>query len=161
MSPLIARIEALWQRLVALLEALQPLALLAARVYVFQVFFFSGLLKIQHWDTTMSLFSDYYHVPVLPPLLAAVMGTAGELGCSTLLLAGLAGRFTALGLSVVNLFAYLSLPAEDLSDPIRMQHAFWGSLLLGLALWGPGKLSADGLIGWLRARRAPAVLQRA
>jgi putative oxidoreductase len=161
MSTLIIRLDAFWQRAVALLEALQPLALLAARVYVFQVFFFSGLLKVQHWDTTLSLFSDYYQVPLLPPTLAAVMGAAGELVFSSLLLAGLAGRFAALGLFVVNLFAFLSLPEADLSDPIRMQHAFWGSLLTVLALWGPGPLSADRLIGWWRTRRPAFASQRA
>jgi putative oxidoreductase len=46
---------------------LQPLALLAARLYVAQVFFLSGLTKLRDWDTTLALFADEYHVPLLPP----------------------------------------------------------------------------------------------
>lgn len=143
--PMLAPVTRLWARFVMLLEALQPLAQLAARLYIFRVFFLSGLTKIHDWDTTLALFTDEYKVPLLPPALAAVMGTSGELGLSSLLLVGLFGRFAALGLSVLNVVAFISLP--EVSDPIVMQHQFWGSLLLALALWGPGKLSADGLLG--------------
>jgi putative oxidoreductase len=141
----IQRVRSLWALLVRALEALQPAAQLAARLYIFRVFFLSGLTKIHDWSTTLALFTDEYHVPLLPPALAAVMGTAGELGLSSLLLVGLFGRFAALGLSVLNVVAFLSLP--EVSDPIMMQHEFWGSLLLALALWGPGRWSADGWLG--------------
>ena len=40
------------------LEALQPAAQLAARVYVGAAFFRSGLTKIADWDTTLALFQD-------------------------------------------------------------------------------------------------------
>ena len=58
----------------------QALGLLAARLYLFDVFFKSGLTKIKDWEGTLYLFNNEYHVPVLPPEWAAVMGTAGELG---------------------------------------------------------------------------------
>ncbi|WOB07091.1 DoxX family protein [Piscinibacter gummiphilus] len=134
----------LWSRFVAALEALQPAAQLGARLYVAQVFFMSGLTKIHDWDTTLALFADEYQVPLLPPPVAAVMGTAGELVLPVLLLLGLGGRFAALGLSVVNAVAVLSL--GEIAPAALQQHVFWGSLLLALVLWGPGKWSLDSLL---------------
>ncbi|KQU81432.1 MULTISPECIES: DoxX family protein [unclassified Rhizobacter] len=134
----------LWRRFVAVLESLQPVAQLAARLYVAQAFFLSGLTKIRDWDTTLALFNDEYQVPLLPPGLAAVMGTGGELVLPVLLALGLAGRFAALGLSVMNVVAVLSL--AEIAPAALQQHQFWGSLLIGLALWGPGLLSLDRVI---------------
>jgi putative oxidoreductase len=134
----------LWSRFVIALEALQPAAQLGARLYVAQVFFMSGLTKVHDWETTLALFADEYKVPLLPPPVAAVMGTAGELVLPVLLLLGLGGRFAALGLSVVNLVAVLSL--QEIAPAALQQHVFWGSLLLALVLWGPGKWSLDRLI---------------
>lgn len=123
------------------LEALQPAAQLAARWYVGAAFFRSGLTKIADWDITLALFEDEYHVPLLPPDVAAVMGTGGELVLPVLLVLGLFGRFGALGLSVMNVVAVLSL--TEIADAALQQHVFWGSLLAGLALWGPGRWSLD------------------
>jgi putative oxidoreductase len=135
---------ALYERAVAALESLQPAAQLAARLYVAKVFFWSGLTKTRDWDITVALFTDEYHVPVLSPELAAVLGTAGELVLPVLLALGLGGRFAALGLSVVNVVAVISL--SEIAEPALMQHVFWGSLLLGLLLWGPGRWSLDRII---------------
>lgn len=135
------------RRTVGWLDSLQPLALLAARLYVAQVFWLSGLTKIRDWDTTLALFENEYQVPLLSPTVAAWMGTGGELALPVLLALGLAGRFAAAGLSVVNVVAVLSL--AEIAPAALQQHQFWGSLLLGLLLWGPGKLSLD----WVIARR--------
>src|SRR5262245_1692240 len=105
----LARALALWDGLVKLLDHLQPLAALLARLYVAHVFFLSGLTKLRDWSVTLALFMDEYMVPVLPPEVAAVMGTTGELVLPALLVLGLAGRFAALGLSVMNVVAVLSL----------------------------------------------------
>jgi putative oxidoreductase len=69
---------------------------------------------------------------------------------------GLAGRFAALGLFVVNAVAVISLP--EIADAALQQHVFWGSLLLGLVLWGPGRWSADRLLqrAWPYAGRPVA-----
>lgn len=147
MTSLTHRLLPPWQRLVGLLESLQPLAQLAARLYVAQVFFLSGLTKLRDWDTTLALFADEYHVPLLPPPLAAVMGTGGELVLPVLLALGLGGRLAAAGLFVVNAVAVASL--SDIAPAALQQHVFWGSLLLALLLWGPGRLAADA---WLRGR---------
>jgi putative oxidoreductase len=123
------------------LEALQPAAQLAARVYVGAAFFRSGLTKIADWETTLALFQDEYKVPLLPTDVAAVLGTGGELLLPVLLVLGLFGRFGALGLSVINVVAVLSL--EEIAPAALQQHVFWGSLLAALVLWGPGRWSAD------------------
>ena len=58
------------QKLGALLNTLQPLALLAARLYVAWVFFASGLIKIDNWETTLFLFELEYAVPFFSPVVA-------------------------------------------------------------------------------------------
>jgi putative oxidoreductase len=140
----------LWERGVALLGWLQSPALLAARVYVGLAFFRSGLTKIADWDTTLALFQDEYHVPLLPTSVAAVMGTTGELVLPVLLVLGLAGRFGALGLSVVNAIAVLSL--AEIAPAALAEHHLWGALLAVVALWGPGRWSIDALL-WPALRR--------
>lgn len=138
--------------LVSGLQWLQPLAALAARLYVARVFFLSGLTKLRDWDITLALFQDEYHVPLLPPEVAAIMGTTGETVLPVLLVLGLAGRIPALGLSVVNVVAALSL--SDIAPAALQGHVFWGALLAGLAVYGSGPLSLDRWLGPWLARRA-------
>jgi putative oxidoreductase len=133
-----------WGKLVIGLEALKNPAQLVARLYVGSVFFVAGLTKIRDWDTTVALFTEEYKIPVLThlsPTLAAVMGTGGELILPVLLVFGLFGRFAALGLSVMNIVAVISL--SEIAPAALQQHQFWGSLLAGLAIWGVGQWSVD------------------
>ena len=138
-------IRTLNQGLTQALDALQPLAALLARLYVAQVFFLSGLTKLRDWDTTVALFTDEYKVPVLSPAMAAAMGTAGELVLPVLLVLGLGGRVGALGLSVVNIVAVISL--SDIAPAALQQHISWGILLAGLAVFGSGRWSVDQWLG--------------
>ncbi|MBY0463828.1 MAG: DoxX family protein [Burkholderiales bacterium] len=125
-----------WIRFGVQLNRLQPLAALLARLYVAQVFFLSGLTKLRDWDTTLFLFTEEYKVPLLSPAVAAVMGTGGELVLPVLLALGLGGRFAALGLSVVNVVAVISL--SDIAPAALQQHVLWGALLAGVAVYGSG-----------------------
>lgn len=145
---LLQRGLSLWNALAAGLDSARPLAALLARAYLAQVFFLSGLTKVRDWDTTLLLFTEEYKVPLLSPEVAAVMGTAGELVLPVLLLFGLAGRFAALGLSVVNVMAVLSL--SEIAPAAMQQHITWGVLLAALALYGVGKWSVD--CAWLKPR---------
>ncbi len=131
------------------LIALQPLAALLARLYVAQVFFLSGLTKLRDWDITLALFADEYHVPLLSPAVAAMLGTLGELVLPVLLVLGVAGRFAALGLSVVNAVAVVSL--AEIAPAALQQHITWGVLLAALALYGCGPWS---LARWVWPSRA-------
>lgn len=136
----------LWNRFSSLLDSLRQLAALVARAYLAQVFFLSGLTKIRDWEITLLLFTEEYQVPLLSPQVAAVMGTGGELVLPVLLLLGLAGRFAALGLSVVNVVAVLSL--SEIAPAALQQHITWGVLLAALVIHGVGRWSVDCL--WLK-----------
>ncbi|WP_051304474.1 DoxX family protein [Chitinilyticum litopenaei] len=125
---------------------LQPLAALLARLYVAKVFFLSGLTKLRDWDTTILLFTEEYRMPLLPPDVAAVMGTAGEIVLPVLLVLGWPGRFAAAGLFVVNAVAAVSYPALELLE--LKDHYLWGVLLGYLVLHGVGRWSLEGWLGY-------------
>lgn len=137
----IASLYRLQDRCLRFLNHLSPLLSVAARLYVAQVFWASALTKLRNWDSTMFLFEEEYHVPWLSPELAAYLGTGGEFILPLLLAPGLMGRFAALGLSVVNGVAVLSL--QEIAPAALMQHIYWGSILLWLTVSGPGKWSLD------------------
>jgi putative oxidoreductase len=92
----------------------------------------------------LTLFEYEYAVPLLPPELAAYLGTAAELSLPVLLVLGLGGRFTALALFLFNIVAVISYP--DLSDIGRQDHIYWGMLLGVLTVHGLGKLSLDHVL---------------
>jgi putative oxidoreductase len=126
------------------LNFLAPLFDLALRLYVAWVFFRSGLVKIQSWDTTLYLFENEYAVPFLPPEIAAYLGTAAELTLPAFLALGLGTRFAALALFAFNAVAVLSYP--ELSPAGLKDHMLWGALMLVTLFHGPGKLALDA---WL------------
>jgi putative oxidoreductase len=139
----------LWRWSVSWLEALQPVAALAARGYVAYAFLLSGLTKLRDWDITLALFTDEYKVPWLPPAWAAFLGTGGELVLPVLLALGLASRFAALGLSVINVVAVISL--SDIAPAAFQQHVLWGTLLVAIAVYGPDRYSLDHFVmDWVR-----------
>ena len=120
-----------------------PLAVcqLLFRLAIAGVFFRAGLTKITSWEPTVALFRDEYKVPVLSPEIAAALATTFELGCSLLLIAGLATRLATLPLlamiAVIQCFVYPNAWPE---------HLTWASILVFLLTRGPGALSLDRLI---------------
>jgi len=127
---------------------LAPALDLALRIFVANVFFKSGLTKIQNWDSTLYLFSDVYQVPLLPSDIAAYMATAGELGLSVLLVLGLFGRFAAAGLFILNAVAAYSY-YSGLSEAGLNQHLYWGLMLAVLLVISRNQWSLDE---WLEKR---------
>ncbi len=111
------------------------------RLAIASVFLPAGLLKIASWQSTIALFQDEYKVPLLPPVIAATMVTVFELGCSSLLIAGLGTRLATLPLVgqivTVQLFVYPQALHE---------HLVWGTILLFLLTRGGGTISADHLL---------------
>ena len=128
-------------------EYLAPALDLAIRLLLANVFFKSGLTKIQSWDSTLYLFSDVYQVPLLPPEFAAYLATSAELGLSVLLMLGLFGRFAAAGLSILNVVAVISY--SELSESGISHHLYWGLLLGVLLVMRSGAWSVDA---WLEKR---------
>lgn len=120
-----------------------PMSILALglRVGVGMVFWKSAMTKLANWDITVQLFADEYRVPLLPPEVAAYLGTVNELISSVLLILGLGARLGAaalLGLTaVIQLFVY----PENWAD-----HLFWAAALAFVLTRGPGRLSLDHLI---------------
>ena len=119
---------------------LSNLLLLAIRLWIANVFWKSGILKISNWDNTILLFTDEHPVPFLPPFFAAVSGTTFELLCPILLTFGLASRLATLPLlamTAVIQFTYLD----------NIEHYYWAFLLATILCVGPGKISADYWVG--------------
>jgi putative oxidoreductase len=112
------------------------------RLAIAGVFLRAGLQKAGSWESTVGLFRDEYMVPLLPPELAAAMAATTEIGCSTLLLLGLATRLAALPLlgmlGVIQLFVYPQAWPE---------HLTWASILLCLVARGGGAIGADRALG--------------
>lgn len=141
----------MYVRLVRGLEALLPLFDLSVRLYVAQIFWKGGMVKLSSWMSTVMLFTMVYDVPLLPPEMAAYLATAVELGGSFLLAIGLAGRWAALSLFGLNLVATISY--GQLSEAALQEAFYWGILFLYFVLHGPGLLSADTLLLYLIRRR--------
>jgi putative oxidoreductase len=132
------------RRAITGLNFLQPVADLGVRLFAAKFFFDSGLSKIQSFDTTIALFENEYHVPFLPPVFAATMGTFTELFFPVLLAFGFGARFAAFVLFFFNIIAVISYP--DLGPAGIAQHQVFGLLLLVTLLHGPGRISIDHFI---------------
>jgi putative oxidoreductase len=119
----------------------QSLFTLLFRIAVGAVFFKSGLVKIQSWQTTIGLFEDEYRLPLVPAELAAWLGTAVELTAPVLVVLGLLARLGALALLAMTfVIQFLVYPAN------WAEHLMWASLLGWIVSRGPGALSLDRLI---------------
>ncbi len=129
-------------------EALTPLGDLLARIWVAQIFFRSGLVKIDSWSTTMILFQHVYNVPIMSPFVAAVFGTAAELILPVLLVLGLGGRISIFIFFCYNIICMVSYPFLWTTPGIAglEQHINWALLLMLLMFHGSGKWSLDYLI---------------
>jgi len=149
---LFSRLAGLYCAIARLLDKLQPLLLLGFRLYVAQVFVMSGLTKTRDWSNTVALFTDEYHVPILPPAVAAVLGTATELSMPILLALGLGSRFASGALFAFNIVAVVSYYASLAETGGVKDHVLWGTMLLVLTVFGPGKIAVDT---WLEHRLAP------
>jgi putative oxidoreductase len=121
---------------------------LIARGAAFSVFFRSGMLKLSDWSSTLALFQNEYHVPVLPPQIAAFLATGMELGLSSLLLAGLCTRLAGLGLLSMVLVIQLFIYPGAWPDHIQ-----WLAFMAPLVARGPGAVSLDALLGRMAAAR--------
>ena len=124
---------------------------LPLRFAVATVFWNSAMAKLANWDTTLSLFSDEYQLPLLPPEIAAYAATTVELTTPVLLVLGLLTRpaaFVLLGMTaVIEIFVYPQ------SWPTHIQ---WAAMLLVLLCRGAGALSIDHLLTNRRPRSAAA-----
>ena len=150
----LARFTALYRSLGRGFESIQSPLLLGTRLWVSWQFLIAGWLKLTTWDTTLELFRSEYQVPLLPPTVAAVAGTFGELFFPLLIVLGLFTRIGALGLFAVNVMALISywhVIGGDGFEAARGQHHLWGLMLLVLVAFGASRISLDA---WLEKRAA-------
>jgi len=133
---------ALADRAIGLLNAI-PYSVIAliARAATFSVFFRSGTQKLSDWSATLMLFENEYHVPVLPPHVAAYMAAGMELGGSILVLVGLATRLSVLALLGMVLVIQTFIYPEAWPDHIQ-----WLAFMFILLARGPGRISLDALV---------------
>lgn len=123
-----------WRRVELQLFAMAPWVDLLARCYIARIFLLSGYSKISDWQTTLYLFSEEYHVPVLPPDIAAVFGTAAELLLPVLLVTGIGTRLAASGLFMLNILAVAAYYHVLKDSPVALHdHLEWG-IILGLLM---------------------------
>jgi putative oxidoreductase len=118
---------------------------LVMRLAVAGVFFLSGRTKVDGLlhikDSTYVLFMEEYHVPLLPPVVAAHLATYAEHLFSILLVLGLFTRLSALA------FLLMTLVIEVFVYPDAWPtHLSWAGLLLYLIGRGGGRLSLDRLL---------------
>jgi putative oxidoreductase len=120
-----------------------PYSLLALplRLAVATVFWNSGTTKLANWDATLDLFENEYKLPLIPPDIAAHLGTAVELTTPVLLVLGLLTRPAAavlLGMTLtIEIFVYPQ------AWPTHIQ---WAAMILVLLCRGAGALSLDAVI---------------
>lgn len=123
-----------------------PYALLALplRLAVATIFWNSAMVKLDDWSAALSLFTDEYHVPVLPPELAAYLALSIELSMPVLLVLGLSTRFAAMVLLGMTMFIEVFVYPQ--AWPTHLQ---WAAMLLVLICRGAGAASVDH---WIRRR---------
>lgn len=128
-----------------------PLSLLelGMRVAVGATFFRSGMNKVESFDTAIVLFREEYRLPLLPPEIAAYLGTTVELSAPILLVLGLFARLGAAALLAMTLvIQFLVYPAN------WPEHLMWASILAYVLTRGPGALSIDRAIAFNLLGRA-------
>jgi len=157
------RIQGLYYKFIGWLQYGSPVVDLCLRLWVADAFFRSGLVKIANMDSTIALFENEYHVPLLPPDFAAYLGTGVELVVPVFLAFGLLGRLTAGFMFVYNAICVISYPDlwpngfwTDLFGDGFKDHKIWGLMLLVTLMYGPGKLSVDYLLMKFIPRLKPA-----
>ena len=145
-APWRARGLALGSTLIRLAERwLAPFVFLAIRLWMAEIFFRSGLLKIRNPGGAVYLFSEVHPVPFLAPWLAAYLVTAIELVCPVLLVLGLGARLAALPMLAMALVIQFVVGAADPAFHLT-EHYYWMFLLALIVAKGPGRLSLDHLL---------------
>jgi putative oxidoreductase len=153
-APIRARGVRLGAALIRFAEGwLAPIVFLAIRLWMADIFFRSGLLKIQNLSGAIFLFTDVHPVPFLAPWLAAYLVTTIELVCPTLLALGLAARLAALPMLAMALVIQFVVGSADPAFHMT-EHYYWMFLLAVIITKGPGHLSLDHLLARRLAPRS-------
>jgi putative oxidoreductase len=116
-----------------------PLLQLTMRIWIANIFWRAGKVKVKHWDATLSLFKFEYKVPFIAPEHAAYFATSMEILCPILLVLGLLTRLATLPL----LFMTIMIQITYMSSK---EHIYWMFILTVLLLKGAGQISVDAYL---------------
>lgn len=140
----------LYKKIIKLSDlTLVPLVDLGIRLYMANIFWVSGKLKLDsylngQWDDVVTAFTEYHPIPGVPGEIAAIAGTAGEVALPILLAFGFLTRIGAGGLLVMTIVIQFLVPADY--GVANSDHYMWMLLLAVPLVRGGGKLSADFLL---------------
>jgi uncharacterized membrane protein YphA (DoxX/SURF4 family) len=115
-----------------------PFVDLGIRLWLAQIFFVSGILKIANFENALNLARYEYPVAWMDPVTAAYVGVSIELLGAMLLAIGLATRFAALSMLILALVIQFNYRALD-------AHLFWALLFGWYVVRGAGPFSLDRL----------------
>lgn len=109
------------------------------RLWLAQIFFVSGVLKITHWQTALDLAATEYPVSWMSPAAAAYTGVGIELIGGALLAIGFMTRYAAIPMLILSLVIQFNYHAFD-------NQLFWTALFGWYAIVGAGSFSLDALL---------------
>jgi putative oxidoreductase len=160
MKNLILRLRHYYQLFFDLISKLQPLFLLAVRLYWGWQLIQSGWGKLHHLSNVTQFFVSL-NLPM--PAQTAVFISCVEFFGGIFLALGLLSRLTALVLTVNMIVAYITADREALmsvfSDPDKFYAAAPYTFLIAsliILMFGPGKIALDTLLDRLFPDRAGA-----
>jgi putative oxidoreductase len=150
MNGLVAKIKKWYLTEIWLLDYVKHVFLLIIRLYFGWTFIMAGLGKLFNVEAQTELFKGW-GIPF--PMLNVYLAGTTETVCGFLLMIGFASRIITIPLIGTMLVAYLTAHTEQL-------YAFWGNTAyffkappfpylytcLVVLLFGPGRLSVDGMI---------------
>jgi NADH dehydrogenase/putative oxidoreductase len=118
---------------------LSPFLDLFIRLWLAQIFWISGILKLSNWDNALYLAAHEYPVSWLDPVTAAYLGISIEVLCPIFMALGLATRLAAIPMLVLSLVIQFEYQALN-------QHLYWAGLFGWYAVMGAGSISLDRLL---------------
>jgi len=148
-SKLIKFSKNMLKKFISAADFFTPCVDLAIRWWMAIIFWKSGVLKSQDWDTTLMLFEDEHPVPGLSPEIAAYLGTTNEIIMPILLIIGLGTRFAA----IVMLFMTLVIQFTYMDSS---EHGVWALLLVAIILRGAGRFSWDFFLRYKYLDKMPS-----
>lgn len=120
-------------------SAVWPKVDLAIRLWLAQIFFVSGVLKLTSWQTALDLARNEYPVSWMSPVVAAYTGVSIEVVGGVLLAAGFMTRYAAVPMLILSLviqFSYLPFDSQ----------LFWALMFAWYGIFGAGPISIDRLL---------------
>jgi putative oxidoreductase len=145
-----------WTVAAALTRYAEPVLNLFIRVWMANIFFKAGLIRVERWGNQEFMFTDIHPVPGIPASIAAPLVTAAEILLPVMSVLGIFARLPAAGMLVMTMviqFVVAQTPQGIENKIGNAEHYIWMILLGYVVLRGPREISADFLLGrWWKAR---------